>query len=50
MAIIEKLNEEEMCELLKMADIKKDGLIRYKSFVETFEGKKKKGKRKSSSS
>lgn len=35
----EKLNEEEMCELLKMADIKKDGLIRYKSFVESIEAK-----------
>ena len=41
----DKLNEEEMEELLKMADARSDGMIRYKSFVETVEGKKKKGKR-----
>ena len=41
----DKLNEEEMEELLKMADARSDGMIRYKSFVESVEGKKKKGKR-----
>ena len=41
----DKLNEEEIEELLKMADARSDGMIRYKSFVETVEGKKKKGKR-----
>ena len=41
----DKLNEEEIEELLKMADARRDGMIRYRSFVETVEGKKKKGKR-----
>ena len=42
----DKLNEEEIDELLKMADSRNDGLIRFKTFVENVEGKKKKGKRK----
>ena len=46
----EKLNEEEMAELLKMADFRHDGKIKYKPFVESIEGKKKKTKRKSSDS
>ena len=40
------MNEEEIDELLKMADSRNDGLIRFKTFVENVEGKKKKGKRK----
>ena len=44
----DKLNEEEMEELLKMADVRNDGRIRYKLFVENVEGKKKKMKRKCS--
>ena len=44
----DKLNEGEIEELLKMADVRNDGRIRYKLFVENVEGKKKKMKRKCS--
>ena len=42
----DKLTDEEMSELTKMADTRNDGLIRYKAFVENVEGKKRKVKRK----
>ena len=42
----EKLTDVEIDELLKQADAKKDGRIRYKDFVSNMEGKKKKGKKK----
>ena len=41
----EKLTDDEMGELMKLADTKKDGVIRYNSFVESIEGKKKKGRK-----
>ena len=40
------MDEEEFTELLRLADVKKDGVIKYKSFVEMVEGKKRKGKKK----
>ena len=43
----EKLSEEEINELVKQADTRKDGRVRYKDFVEKMEGKKKRGKRRS---
>ena len=42
----DKLTDEEMNELTKMADTRNDGIIRYKAFVENVEGKKRKAKRK----
>ena len=42
----DKLTDEEMNELIKMADTRNDGLIRYKAFIENVEGKKRKVKRK----
>ena len=45
----EKLSEDEVYELIKLADPKKDGKIRYKSFVEGIEGKKRKGKKRKNS-
>ena len=40
------MDDEEFTELLRLADVKKDGVIKYKSFVEMVEGKKRKGKKK----
>ena len=42
----DKMDEEEFAELLRLADVKKDGVIKYKLFVEMVEGKKRKGKKK----
>ena len=42
----DKMDDEEFTELLRLADVKKDGVIKYKSFVEMVEGKKRKGKKK----
>ena len=42
----DKMDEEEFTELLRLADVKKDGVIKYKSFIEMVEGKKRKGKKK----
>ena len=42
----DKLNEEEIQELLKFAEIQKDGTLSYKPFVESIEVKKKKKRKR----